>query len=779
MATPAKSTDQEEGTSQPDSANVATPSATTSEGGNTNSAPSITVTAPSTSDKPKTEDNRDVVKRLESGGRILSLIKKAETKRVAKRKIITFLKKKGVSEAKIIEAYSSYYKEEGLYEITFNQRPLGFSVIMDTRGKNAIVSSIQDETNEQLGMKIASRVYEINGKRVDDMKHKDILKLMAQQPAPFYVVFKESRKKNGKVEKHKKRIEKGLQWRAEDDDDMDELAEDESDSESSGSSGYDSDDFDAHVHQHYQRKQKSGALKKKKHKAADTSLFKPHEIDQWDDNQLVDEQAAMLKQLSALMMDAVSHADLKNHDPNRADDAGGSTDLTGVDGMTHKRANTLKAMVDMTASPENMSAVGHKVRASIDRTRKDSLSVGDLQSVDVDAEYDPEIFKYLSELVMGGQERKPSHVPLTPSTSRLMKDLFVDAAGDEDISLNLPDFGGGHNAANSSSGGFPNANFGAMGGGMHKAQYSGSASQSSVSHLDGDNKEDDEDVIESLEQGATLLKYGKYGKPKFKMFHLSRDHKYLVWFSQKKSSEETRIRIKEIRKIAIGSESKVVEKTKKADVHETSFTIFYGKANNEKHWKSLTVTAKNEKEAFVWAQGLKILSDASKQGKHIRTLSKNVLPSKNGASATEATDPNDPLGRRKHFAKTQSVIISMDKLQSKSVMNLFSKSSAATATSLLKQQTKHKQQLQKCVDFVMTKANYRAIAAAGQFDKVKLKLEDLDNRLRDTKTKLTTNDASDLNSDLSAVKAELYSCAADLDALKQKLTAIVRRPQKL
>jgi len=222
-----------------------------------------------------------------------------------------------------------------------------------------------------------------------------------------------------------------------------------------------------------------------------------------------------------------------------------------------------------------------------------------------------------------------------------------------------------------------------------------------------------------------------------------------------------------------------VEKTKKAEVHETSFTIFYGKANNEKHWKSLTVTAKNEKEAFVWAHGLKILADASKQGRHIRSMSKQQMYEEEAAAADGDGDASDPLGRRRHFAKTQSVIISMDQLQSKSVMNLFSKSSAATATSLLKQQTKHKQQLQKCVDFVMTKANYRAIAAAGQFDTVKLKLEDLDNRLRDTKTKLTTNDASDLESDLSAVKAELYSCAADLDALKQKLTAIVRRPQKL
>lgn len=151
---------------------------------------SVVVTPPSviTDSPPK---GKDVVKKLESGGRILSLIRKAETKRVAKRKIIQFLKKKGVSESKIIEAYSNYYHQEGLYEITFNQRPLGFSVIMDTRGKNAIVSSVQDENNDKLGMKVASRIYEINGKRVDDLKHKDILKLMAAAPCPFYVVFKE------------------------------------------------------------------------------------------------------------------------------------------------------------------------------------------------------------------------------------------------------------------------------------------------------------------------------------------------------------------------------------------------------------------------------------------------------------------------------------------------------------------------------------------------------------------------------------------------------------
>eukprot|EP01084_Bolivina_argentea_P002391 4410_1 len=138
---------------------------------------------------------------------------------------------------------------------------------------------------------------------------------------------------------------------------------------------------------------------------------------------------------------------------------------------------------------------------------------------------------------------------------------------------------------------------------------------------------------------------------------------------------------------------------------------------------------------------------------------------------------NDSNHKRKHH-KTESVIISMDKLHRQSVLNIFSKSSESSVNSLLKQHNRLKQQLQKCVDFVMTKANYRAIANAGQFEKVKAKLEDLDNRLRDVKTQLTTN-VDNETKELSSVKAELFSCNADLDALKQKLTAIVRRPQKL
>ncbi len=49
-------------------------------------------------------------------------------------------------------------------------------------------------------------------------------------------------------------------------------------------------------------------------------------------------------------------------------------------------------------------------------------------------------------------------------------------------------------------------------------------------------------------------------------------------------------------------------------------------------------------------------------------------------------------------------------------------------------------------------------------------------RLRNVKDSL---DSETPSKDISSCKAELFSINADLDALKQKLTAIVRQPKKL
>lgn len=296
------------------------------------------------------------------------------------------------------------------------------------------------------------------------------------------------------MQKKRKKIEKGLKWQ-DPNAKNDETKEDEeySDSDSDTLSSYDSDDDEAHVAHHYSRKSQSTAMNKKTKKKIENgaTLFKPHEIDQWDDSQIMDEQRAMMKQLAGLMMGAVAHSDMANNTENNE----GATKKTEIEfeGMSHKRQNTLKTLIDVTQSPNN-TGPRHELQKSLSNARK--YSIGDLTSVAEEAEdeqYDPEIFKYLSELV--GNDS--SSVPLTPSTRSVMKDLFVDALNDDEVSLNLPEFGKSNSESASSYSGY-----------HHGVQYS----HSDMSQMSDDSKQNDEDenVMETMEQGTTLVRMYMY-----------------------------------------------------------------------------------------------------------------------------------------------------------------------------------------------------------------------------------------------------------------------------
>eukprot|EP01083_Nonionella_stella_P096916 272462_1 len=91
-----------------------------------------------------------------------------------------------------------------------------------------------------------------------------------------------------------------------------------------------------------------------------------------------------------------------------------------------------------------------------------------------------------------------------------------------------------------------------------------------------------------------------------------------------------------------------------------------------------------------------------------------------------------------------------------------------TASVLLNQHKNYKKDLQELVDFVMTKKNYRSVAAAGEFDEIKAKLEDLDKRLRAIKTQLTTQ-TDDAPIELDVIKQDTDKCGDDLEALKDQL----------
>jgi len=77
----------------------------------------------------------------------------------------------------------------GAYTISWAKKPLGFSIVMDTTGKNAYVSSIQKQENKNKGLKLAAQIITINKEPVKNLDHKVILNKIKAAKLPITLVF--------------------------------------------------------------------------------------------------------------------------------------------------------------------------------------------------------------------------------------------------------------------------------------------------------------------------------------------------------------------------------------------------------------------------------------------------------------------------------------------------------------------------------------------------------------------------------------------------------------
>jgi len=79
--------------------------------------------------------------------------------------------------------------DNGEYSITWNKKPLGFSIVMDTSGQNAYVSSIQRPENVGKGLKLAAQIIQINEQKVVDKPHAEILDAIKKAKEPITLKF--------------------------------------------------------------------------------------------------------------------------------------------------------------------------------------------------------------------------------------------------------------------------------------------------------------------------------------------------------------------------------------------------------------------------------------------------------------------------------------------------------------------------------------------------------------------------------------------------------------
>jgi len=80
-------------------------------------------------------------------------------------------------------------EESSEYTIKWEAKPLGFSIVMDTTGRNAYVSSIQKQENLQKGLKLAAQIIKINGHNAKQKKHGEILELIKKATLPMLLTF--------------------------------------------------------------------------------------------------------------------------------------------------------------------------------------------------------------------------------------------------------------------------------------------------------------------------------------------------------------------------------------------------------------------------------------------------------------------------------------------------------------------------------------------------------------------------------------------------------------
>ncbi|CAN6549143.1 unnamed protein product [Malus baccata var. baccata] len=113
----------------------------------------------------------------------------------------------------------------------------------------------------------------------------------------------------------------------------------------------------------------------------------------------------------------------------------------------------------------------------------------------------------------------------------------------------------------------------------------------------GPVERDIDQAITALKKGATLLKYGRRGKPKFCSFRLSNDEALLIWYSGKK---EKHLKLGHVSTILPGQRTAIFQRYPQPEKEYQSFSLLYNDG-------SLNLICKDKNEAEVWLVGLKAI----------------------------------------------------------------------------------------------------------------------------------------------------------------------------
>jgi len=614
--------------------------------------------------------------------RAISLIRKAENKSVPRAKIKDFLKRKNLTPEQIETAYEKFFDIENLVEHTFPARPLGFSVVMDPQGRNAVVSSIQNATLEsEHGLERLSRIVKVNDRWVEHKKHQDIIDYILDRECPITFSFRK------RVHKRRGSLFKKIQ----------RPSRSQPAQKSRGSMVVGSSPKLAKS-----RGSSPNVLQKAGKKP---SLFNANTMDKWGDEEMDKEASDMKAMLAALTIKSKT----LTTDDIEQDEALGN--------LSSRMKKVLTAR--STGKMEDMGDFGKEMFdlwQSMDEDTPNDVGGG---AMDDEAAANAYVIEQANKI----------RLQATMSSSEMVDTPAPDSPG----GLQIP-AGGRMRAASSPA-------------------YS-------------------TDALVELHKGSALMKYGRRGSPKFRIFQLSKDNKILEWFSDKKDREQTRIPVEEMIRI---EKNQLHDARSDEELKVNSFSIVY----NEENENRLRLTAKNATEAYLWTEGLQKLIDKK--------------------------DKNEPLGSIKHLILDKQPGLDLHRRQS--LANLREKrTGAAGATMRAKSVKKMRRELkairknhEKCTKDTKSKkfdetfkspevigVDGGVIKTLDQHNKELEKsniiavLENIKERLGslDNQTEQLEGDMAEevFDGALQAIKVDAWNCSVDLVALQSKIKVLMANP---
>jgi len=616
--------------------------------------------------------------------RAISLIRKAENKSVPRAKIKDFLKRKNLTPEQIETAYEKFFDIENLVEHTFPSRPLGFSVVMDPQGRNAVVSSIQNAVLEsEHGLERLSRIVKVNDRWVEHKKHQDIIDYILDRECPITFSFrKRVHKRRGSLFKKVQRPSRS------------QPAQKTRGSMIVGG---------PKLKLSKSRGSSTNVLLQKGEKKP--KLFNANTMDKWKDEEMDKEASDMKAMLAALTMGS---------NPLTSDDIEQDEALGNLSSRM-KKVLTARS----TGKMEDMGDFGKEMFdlwQSMDDNEPNDVGGG---AMDDEAAANAYVIEQANKI----------RLQATMSSSDMVDSPAPDSPG----GLQVP-AGGRMRAASSPA-------------------YS-------------------TDALVELHKGSALMKYGRRGQPKFRIFQLSKDNKILEWFSDKKDREQTRIPVEEMIRI---EKNQLHDARSDAELKVNSFSIVY----NEENENRLRLTAKNATEAYLWTEGLQKLIDKKNKNEPLGNIKHLILDKQPGLDLHRRQSLANLMEKRtgamganmraKSVKKIRRELKAIRKNHEKCTKDTKSKKFEETFKSpevigvdggVIKTLDQHNKELEK--------SNIIAV-----LENIKERLGSLDNQ-----TEQLEGDMAQEMFDgcLQEIKVDAWNCSVDLVALQSKIKVLMANP---